>query len=400
MAHPLSRSGSPRPGSVRPNARLGTAVAGEAPSTSRSQWLSRAAFVVALAGCGSVDLAPADAESGEVAATGDTSGPPEFEDTPGPGADLGFPDGGGEDLADARPSDDLADAGPSDDLADAGPSDDLPEDVAGVDAPGGEDVVSPPSRCAVDAAEGTITCDFEVATIEVTAGVLTESREVLWQVPLTAPPPGGYPVAILFHGTQVPAELQWEGDDGALGELGGLWYQVSVVKELLDAGFAVLTPRSQVIGYWNTNAVPWSALWDTAPDHALMVELIARIASGTFGDLDVDRLYPGGISSGGYMASRVALTYGGVKAAAVHSASYMTCAAAFCVVPELPDTHPPTLFLHGQLDAVVPVLTMELYRDALNDLGVATETVVDPEVGHAWIPASPEAIRDWFLAHP
>ena len=58
------------------------------------------------------------------------------------------------------------------------------------------------------------------------------------------------------------------------------------------------------------------------------------------------------------------------------------------------------MFLHGELDAVVPIATMYDYADALQAAGVEHEVVVDPVVGHAWIPAAPDAVLTWFMSHP
>jgi predicted esterase len=70
------------------------------------------------------------------------------------------------------------------------------------------------------------------------------------------------------------------------------------------------------------------------------------------------------------------------------------------VVPALPPEHPPTLFLHGALDVIVPEITMESYRDALVHDGHAVKTVIDPTAGHQWLAAGPQAITDWFAAYP
>jgi predicted esterase len=71
------------------------------------------------------------------------------------------------------------------------------------------------------------------------------------------------------------------------------------------------------------------------------------------------------------------------------------------VVPRnLPADHPPTLFLHGEQDVVVPIGTMRDYADELQDQGIDVRVVTDPSEGHAWLPAAPTELRDWFLAHP
>src|SRR2546421_362077 len=66
-------------------------------------------------------------------------------------------------------------------------------------------------------------------------------RRVYYQVPLGTPPTGGWPTVLLFQGTGFSAELSFAGIQG---EPFGAYYQTLTVKELLDAGFAVLAPRA------------------------------------------------------------------------------------------------------------------------------------------------------------
>ena len=40
--------------------------------------------------------------------------------------------------------------------------------------------------------------------------------------------------------------------------------------------------------------------------------------------------------------------------------------------------------------------TAEAYERDLRAQGTATDLVSDPDVGHAWLPAAPGAIVDWF----
>jgi poly(3-hydroxyoctanoate) depolymerase len=133
-----------------------------------------------------------------------------------------------------------------------------------------------------------------------------------------------------------------------------------------------------------------------------MLGLFDAIEQGEFGPLDPARLYATGISSGGYMTSRMAVSYPGrFKSLAIHSASYASCSGPLCVVPDsLPSDHPPTLFLHGQIDLTVPISTMKLYRDRLAATGHVVSTVVDPFAGHEWISAAPDAVVAWFQASP
>lgn len=252
------------------------------------------------------------------------------------------------------------------------------------------------SRCTVDGDQRAC----EHATVRLPTGAWGR-RSVHHQVPLGDAPEAGWPVAVLFQGSLHPASGFWEADeDGAYGA----WEQVAVVESLLDAGFAVVTPDAQFGGstFWNTNVLPWSAAWTSSPDHALMLALLEATGDGTFGAIDGEHRFAAGISSGGYMTSRMALSYPGeFRALAVQSASWATCGGLICSVPdELPADHPPTLFLHGESDSIVPIGTMERYADALDAADHEVRVVTDPAVGHAWLPSSPDEVVGWFRRHP
>ena len=70
-----------------------------------------------------------------------------------------------------------------------------------------------------------------------------------------------------------------------------------------------------------------------------------------------------------------------------------------CSVPALPSDHPPTLFLHGATDPLVPIATMTSYRQALVTGGHDAMSVVAPDRGHEWIPQAVTAVPAWFDAH-
>ena len=176
---------------------------------------------------------------------------------------------------------------------------------------------------------------------------------------------------------------------------------------LLSSGITVwqnITAEAHLGGntFWDTNVPPWSVAWSGSPDDQFMLALFDAINAGAFGQLDADRLYATGISSGGYMTSRMAVSYPGrFKALAIQSASYATCSGPLCAVPQsLPADHPPTLFLHGAIDATVPIWTMYPYRDALEDAGHVVSTVVHTTAGHEWIHEAPDAVVAWFDASP
>ena len=106
--------------------------------------------------------------------------------------------------------------------------------------------------------------------------------------------------------------------------------------------------------------------------------------SGKFGPIDMNNLFATGISSGGYETSRMAISMPGVfKALAIESASYATCGGALCFVPDdLPVDHPPTMFLHGEADMIVPISTMWSYSKRLKVHKVPVSAVVDKTASH------------------
>jgi poly(3-hydroxybutyrate) depolymerase len=258
------------------------------------------------------------------------------------------------------------------------------------------DVVYGDSRCEVGQ---RLHCARHITTLQTGLSGLTP-RKVHWQVPVGDPPESGWPVAILFQGSFVSADSFWDVPDS---EVLGVWNQGLLTKTLLDAGFAVITPEARLsgAGAWETNIPPMSTNWALAGDNDFMLDIFAAIDDGEFGELDHTRLYAAGISSGGYMTSRMDLEYRDrFRALAIQSASWATCSGPVCGIPSpLSPDHRPTLFLHGTDDAVVPIETMLEYHQALLDAGVETETVIAENVGHAWIDPAPDEILRWFTEH-
>ncbi len=245
-------------------------------------------------------------------------------------------------------------------------------------------------RCLVE--PGFIQCTHNEATVSGT-------RKLYWQVPWGPAPAAGWPVVFMFHGSLVVAEASWTGREG---DALGFYYQAQTLWMLLSAGYAVITPVALVSATqaWTTNIPPWSVNWESSPDHQYMLNIFDSITRDAFGPLNTSRMFAMGLSSGGYMTSRMAVSYPGrFKALAIQSASYATCAGALCVVPSLPTDHPPTLFLHGERDAVVPITTARSYYQALQNQGTVADMIVDPQAGHEWIWEAPEGILEWFERH-
>jgi poly(3-hydroxyoctanoate) depolymerase len=241
-----------------------------------------------------------------------------------------------------------------------------------------------------------IRCSYETTVFEM--GLLNGGdRDVHFQVPIGPTPAAGWPVVVFFQGSLFSAELSFSGSRGdAFGRLS----LAQTFGSLLDAGFAVIAPETLGEGAtaWQTNVPPTSLLWEGSNDDQFILALLATMTDvdGPFGALQVDRFYAMGISSGGFMTSRMAVSYPGRFAAlAIHSAGYATCGAV-CLLPSLPGDHPPTLFLHGNNDVVVTRLVMEPYRDELQDMGITVSTIIDDDAGHEWLADAVTAIPAWF----
>lgn len=296
-------------------------------------------------------------------------------------------------VAEAEERDDLGAANePGDDDADAGEDDGKGDDPAAGSTP------------AAVCVTGYSYIDCHPTSTKLT--VDGTAREVLWKLPAGTPPAGGWPVVLAFHGTNDPAGKffawsYWSAIDNAYGG----YYETKTVQGLLDAGFAVLAPKALVRTggiYWDTNIPPYATDWDSSPDGALVERLFDEIEAGTFGPLNVDRKYATGLSSGAYMASRLAESYPGeMQAVALQSGSYATCLSSLpCEVTDedLPEEHAATLLMAGYWDPIVPLYTIEPYFDALEANGTEAELKV-VYASHQWTSSSPAWVREWFQAH-
>jgi predicted esterase len=224
-----------------------------------------------------------------------------------------------------------------------------------------------------------------------------DERRVYWALPASAPPADGYPSVVLYQGSLYGPSMSWDVDLPASTPFGG-YYQVALIASLVDSGFAVIQPEASGGLYWLTNT---GGNYDATKDAAFIPVLLEAMADGTFGDLDMDRLYATGISSGGYMTSRMAVSYPGkFRALAIQAASYATCLGPICNVPaSLPDDHPPTLLLHGTQDTTVPISTAREYEAVLMSEGVEQRFIEDPTAAHQWLDVAPAEITAWFVDH-
>jgi hypothetical protein len=266
-------------------------------------------------------------------------------------------------------------------------------------------------RCSSDA-DGNWTCTHQKRFNYYFCNGLPVPRAVRWQVPEGNPPPGGWPVAFYFAGTQLTDTSHAFARN--VGDSYGRVYEPQIIHELLDdpygsgKKYAVFVPDPPAGGvfvqFWNTNAVnPYTA----SCDYDFFNDLFGEIKSGSYGTasrFNMNRRYAYGISSGGYNTSRMAVTFnsgsanGGTwKALGILSASYATCAGPLCAVPSLPSNHPPTKFWSGQNDVFVPMSTVDLYYNKLLQGGFATQELQHP-FGHEYTvdAIGPSGVKAWF----
>jgi poly(3-hydroxybutyrate) depolymerase len=301
------------------------------------------------------------------------------------GGDHAQPDGG----RDAAASSDDGNGGGAE-TADASGNTGSDAGSSGEASSGDETDAPTASRCQIIATNAT--CQHQLATVD--------ERPVAYETPLGVAPADGWPAVVYFQGSLVPGTGAFAATSTAAF---GQYDLTRTVAALLDDGYAVIAPDAVADGttYWETNIPPYAESWSGSPDDVLMQSLFAAISGGSFGPIDGTRLYAMGISSGGFMTSRMAVSYQGkFRALADHSGSYATCSVTCMVPTPLPPNHPPTLFLHGDADTVVPLSAIQPYIDALTAEGDEAQLVTDADAGHQWLPEGPQVIPAWFDSHP
>ncbi len=265
------------------------------------------------------------------------------------------------------------------------------------DAGSTTDAGATPDAGQVDIDAGVPRCTFfdgKVNCPPVITKVL--SRDVYWQSPSGPAPAAGFPAIIVYQGSFFAPSATWGEVSGTT--LFGGFHQARMQALMLEHGYTVIAPTAVGGLAWQTNS---GLAWDSTSDKAFIDALLEGMRTGTFGPIDLTHLYATGISSGGYMTSRMAVSYPGVfRALIIHSGSYATCSGVACFVPSmLPAQHPPTRFLHGRGDVTVPLFTAEAYADRLRMQGFEVDLVIDEAAGHEWLTTSPERILEFVQAH-
>ncbi|MCJ8169353.1 extracellular medium-chain-length polyhydroxyalkanoate depolymerase [Atopomonas sediminilitoris] len=240
-----------------------------------------------------------------------------------------------------------------------------------------------------------VSCSYQSRWID--SGVVGQ-RKVIYQVPSGTPPAAGWPAVLIYQGSFFPLNNFTYYSNMPFGG----YYQGKLIQALLEGGYAVIAPSAPADLFWQTNIPGLAQAYELSTDFDFLNNVLAAMHGGAFGPLNRQRQYATGISSGGYNTSRMAVSFAGeFRALAVQSGSYATCSGPLCLVPDnLPSDHPPTLFVHGFIDAVVPWWSMDLYYDRLLYQGIATARHTELSGGHEWFARSPATIKAWFDQHP
>lgn len=225
--------------------------------------------------------------------------------------------------------------------------------------------------------------------------------------PSTPPPPGGYPVVFCFH-----------GGDGS----GRMWLDLSGFglsgfgNTALARGYFVVAPDAGISDDPSGSYNDVKKRWDTAiasGDIPYVLDIINWLAASGY-DVNMDRLFGVGISSGGAMISRlsqnVPFMFRRVTIVASLNPSYGYIDTGGVQI--INASHPSVLFIHGTADTSVPYVYGEDYYQSLTGLSsYATVAAANGQVsarvfitvpggGHIWFRDYNNDIIDWFNGAP
>jgi hypothetical protein len=185
-------------------------------------------------------------------------------------------------------------------------------------------------------------------------------------------------------------------------------------SELLAKGYAIIAPTASQAyqDAWMTNVAPWvkdpPSKYNSSGDGQLLEAIMTGFDSGAFGVGCCNKadMHAIGFSSGAYMTSRMAFLYpGAFRSLSIQSGSYYYCGGSFCPFPARADdpylrVHPPTLFLHGAADQIVPPATsLEYEHNLVSNWSRHAVRYTEPGKGHQWIDSAPTRIPAWIASH-
>jgi len=226
-------------------------------------------------------------------------------------------------------------------------------------------------------------------------------RHVYCVHPEGMPPANGWRVIILLHGR---------------GQSGGAWFgkgplsmgeQKTFPQDALRANYAILAPDS------GKNPISGARQWDCmhrvverSEDLLFFRDLLNWVKKNDWARLDAGQAYVAGISSGGFMASRLAHVFPSrIRAVCIVSAGNADSVKMGHKLVSIFDSsttqtisvsHPSALILHGTADRLVPVDMARRYFHDLQAAGVRVRYEEIPGGRHAWHAAFNKIILEWF----
>ena len=124
-------------------------------------------------------------------------------------------------------------------------------------------------------------------------------------------------------------------------------------------------------------------------------------------EVDLNNLFCAGFSSGAFMTSYLGIYQGAsFNAICAHSGAYAD-SINIDLQPlfdtdsaiDIPETHPPTVLVHGEKDSIVPVNCSYHYYSEMVDQGFDCELLINPEGEHIWQDMFSDDILDFFESH-
>jgi len=193
------------------------------------------------------------------------------------------------------------------------------------------------AACAVLVA---VACAAAATTVERTLAVAGRDRSYEVDVPAQAPPPGGWPVVLVFH--------------GGGGNAASVRMQSRMSAKGAAEGFVAVYPQGSggiagKLKTWNAGTCCGWAMQHHVDETAFVAALLDDLA--TVVAVDARRVYATGISNGGMMAYQVACTLADRFAAIAVVAGEMTMAASDC----RPARPVAVLVIHGSADRNLPI---------------------------------------------
>ena len=139
----------------------------------------------------------------------------------------------------------------------------------------------------------------------------------------------------------------------------------------------------------------------------MLIDLWSQLSRGLHGyKFNLNKIHAAGLSSGGFMTSRMGFSYPGMfSSLSINAGSYYDC-DGICdkyldeFEKKLIDLHPPTQILQGSTDPVVlPSANVDYDRELNRRDWIPNRRILRDRVGHRWLDESPELILDWINSH-